>query len=120
MRALYFAVILTALTGAGANAQPPAGYAIGQPERQEVSKSVQIYPNPAADEFVHVHVEHATLTDVKVSMHNIIGNEMNVEKELLDEQTLRIKVKDLAPGYYLIGLNDEKQRLKGVYKFLKL
>ena len=39
---------------------------------------------------------------------------------MLDENTLRIKVKDLATGYYLIGLNDDKQKLKGIYKFLKL
>jgi hypothetical protein len=45
---------------------------------------------------------------------------MRVEKELVDENTLRIKVKDLATGYYLIGLHDDKQNLKGIYKFLKL
>jgi Secretion system C-terminal sorting domain len=119
MRALYFTLILSALIGA-ANAQTPPSAGFGQPERLNVSKSVQIYPNPAEDEFLHVHVEHGNLTEVKVSLHNIIGNEMTVEKELLDEQTLRIRVKDLAPGYYLIGLNDEKQKLKGIYKFLKL
>lgn len=119
MRALYFTVILSALIGAS-NAQTPPNYGFGQAERQDLSKSVRIYPNPAEDEFVHVQVENVDLTEAKVSLHNIIGNEMHVEKEMLDEQTLRIKVKDLAPGYYLIGLNDEKQKLKGVYKFLKL
>jgi hypothetical protein len=65
-------------------------------------------------------VEDVDLSEAKVSLHNIIGNEMRVEKDLLDENTIRIKVKDLAMGYYLIGLNDEKQKLKGIYKFLKL
>ena len=86
----------------------------------ELSKSVQIYPNPAGDEFIHVHIENVNLSEAKVSLHNIIGNEMRVEKDMLDENTLRIKVKDLATGYYLIGLNDDKQKLKGIYKFLKL
>jgi len=118
MKALYLTISLAILIGS-AQAQSPTGD-YSMPERLEVSKSVQIYPNPAEDEFVHVHVEHIDLSGVKVSLHNIIGNEMKVEKEVLDEHTLRIKVKDLATGYYLIGLNDDKQNLKGIYKFLKL
>lgn len=119
MRALYFIVILSAIIGS-AFAQGPSVPVYGQPERTDIAKSVQIYPNPAGDEFVHVHIENVDLSEAKVSLHNIIGNEMRVEKDLLDENTLRIKVKDLATGYYLIGLNDEKQKLKGIYKFLKL
>jgi hypothetical protein len=119
MKALYFTIILSTIIGS-ALAQAPPGNVYGQPERMEISKSVQIYPNPAGDEFVHVRVENVDLSDVKVSLHNIIGNEMRVEKDLLDENTLRIKVKDLATGYYLIGLSDDKQKLKGMYKFLKL
>lgn len=119
MKALYLTIILVTLIGV-AYAQSPSSSDFGLPERLEISKSVQIYPNPAEDEFVHVHVEHIDLSEVKVSLHNIIGNEMKVEKDLLDVHTLRIKVKDLATGYYLIGLNDDKQNLKGIYKFLKL
>lgn len=119
MKALYLFIILTAVIGS-ASAQVPSGYDYGQPERLEISKTVQIYPNPAAEEFIHIRIEHINVAHVKVSLHNIIGNEMRVDKDQLDEHTLRIKVKDLATGYYLIGLNDEKQKLKGIYKFLKL
>ncbi len=119
MKKLYFAVIFSVMMGS-VIAQAPAGNGFGQPERMDISKAVTIYPNPAADEFVHIHVEDVDLSEAKVSLHNIIGNEMRVEKDLLDENTIRIKVKDLATGYYLIGLNDEKQKLKGIYKFLKL
>ncbi|WP_276369721.1 T9SS type A sorting domain-containing protein [Chryseolinea sp. H1M3-3] len=119
MKALYFTLIL-AFTIGSVSAQNPANYDFGQPERLDIGKSVQIYPNPAPDDFIHVRVEHVNLSEAKVSLHNIIGNEMRVEKDLLDENTLRIKVKDLATGYYLISLNDDKQKLKGIYKFLKL
>ncbi len=117
MRSLYFTIILAALLGSfGAQAQ--SGSEIGQAERQEISKSVQVFPNPAA-EFVHVRLEHLNLDNIKVKLHNIIGNEMNVETDKLDEHTLRIKVKDLDAGYYLIALNDDQSKFTGTYKFLK-
>jgi hypothetical protein len=119
MKALYLVIILAISVGM-ARGQTPGNGSFGQPERLDLAKTVKIYPNPAPDEFIHVHVENVDLSEAKVSLHNIIGNEMRVEKDLLDENTLRIKVKDLATGYYLIGLNDDKQQLKGIYKFLKL
>lgn len=119
MKTLYLIIIFATFIGLGA-VQAQSGNDFGQPERLDVAKSVQIYPNPVQDDFLNVSVQHISLEGVKVSLHNIIGNEMKVEKELVDEHTLRIRVKDLATGYYLIGLNDDKQKLKGIYKFLKL
>ena len=119
MRILYLTIILASFaTTLKAQAQADLDFSRG--ERLDLAKSVQIYPNPAADEYIHVKVDHINLAETKVTLHNIIGNEMKVEKDLLDEHTLRIKVKDLATGYYLIGLNDDKHKLKGIYKFLKL
>jgi hypothetical protein len=119
MRSLYILLFFIGMTGT-VYAQTPSDLDFVLPERVETSRSVRIYPNPAADEFVHVRIDHINIAGVKVSLHNLIGNEMRVEKDLVDENTLRIKVKDLAAGYYLIGLNDETQKLKGIYKFLKL
>jgi hypothetical protein len=119
MRILYLTIFLASFAATlKAQTQPEVDFS--RPERFELAKSVQIYPNPAADEYIHVKVDHISLVETKVTLHNIIGNEMKVEKDLLDEHTLRIKVKDLATGYYLIGLNDDKHKLKGIYKFLKL
>ena len=117
MRSFYFTILLATLIGSqGALAQ--SGSEFGQSDRQEISKSVEIFPNPAV-EYVHVRLEHLNLDNVKVKLHNIIGNEMNIETDKLDEHTLRIKVKDLDAGYYLIALNDDKSKFKGIYKFLK-
>jgi hypothetical protein len=119
MRILYLTIILASFAMTlKAQAQTDLDFSRG--ERLDLAKSVQIYPNPAADEYIHVKVDHINLAETKVTLHNIIGNEMKVEKDLLDEHTLRIKVKDLATGYYLIGLNDDKHKLNGIYKFLKL
>jgi hypothetical protein len=59
------------------------------------------------------------VNNLSVTLHNIIGNEIRVETDILDEHTLRIKVKDLDAGYYLLALNDSQSKFKGIYKFLK-
>ena len=87
-------------------------------ERQEIAKNIQIFPNPAMD-YIHVRLESVNFNEVKVSLHNIIGNQMPFESELIDEHEIRIKVKDLDTGYYLLALKDDHAKLQGTYKFLK-
>lgn len=94
------------------------GYDAEQPERNDISKSVHIFPNPAV-EYVHVRLEHVNLDNAKISMHNIIGNEINIETERIDEHEIRIKVKDFDSGYYLLALRDDQAKFRGTYKFLK-
>jgi hypothetical protein len=86
--------------------------------RTEPVKTVQIYPNPAV-EFVNVKFEAPVANKVHISVRNVIGNVMEVETESLDEYEIRIKVKDLATGYYLLSVKDERVNLNSTYKFLK-
>ena len=117
MRPIYFTLILAILISSlGVRAQSDIEFT--QPERQEISKSVQLYPNPAID-FVNVRLEHVSVSNVNVTLHNIIGNEIRIETDIVDEHTLRIRVKDLDSGYYLLALNDSQSKFKGIYKFLK-
>jgi len=90
------------------------------PANQEVdlSKTVHLFPNPAT-EFIEVQFDHFPAADVDLTVHTIIGNELPVESEVIDEHVLRIKVKELAPGYYLLAVKDEKSKFRGTYKFLK-
>ncbi|HET9487577.1 MAG TPA: T9SS type A sorting domain-containing protein [Chryseosolibacter sp.] len=81
-------------------------------------KSVQLFPNPAT-EFVDVKLEQFPAQNVKLTVHNIIGNELQVETEILDEHLIRVKVKDLVSGYYLLAVKDEESNFRGTYKFLK-
>jgi hypothetical protein len=82
------------------------------------SKAIQIYPNPAVD-FVHVRLEKVPAREVTLSVHNIIGNEMSVESEIINDHEIRIRVKELDAGYYLLALKDEDDHYRGTYKFLK-
>lgn len=117
MRLLSFIMILFTLTGA-VMGQAQTSYDAEQPERHDISRAVQIFPNPAV-EFVHIRLDHVNFDKVKVSMHNIIGNEISIETERIDEHEIRIKVKDFDAGYYLLALKDEQSKFRGTYKFLK-
>lgn len=81
-------------------------------------KSVEIFPNPAT-EFINVKFTSPIANKVRFSVHNVIGNTMELESEVIDEHEIRIRLKDLATGYYLISLKDERTNLSSTYKFLK-
>ena len=83
-----------------------------------LTKSVHLFPNPAT-EFVDVKLDQFPADKVSLTVHNIIGNELQVETEILDEYLIRVKVKDLASGYYLLAVKDEESKFRGTYKFLK-
>jgi hypothetical protein len=83
-----------------------------------LTKSVHLFPNPAT-EFVDVKLDQFPAKNVKLTVHNIIGNELQVETEVLDEHMIRVKVKDLVSGYYLLAVKDEESNFRGTYKFLK-
>ncbi len=80
-------------------------------------KSVKIFPNPATD-FLSIKFETPIAKTIKVTLHNIIGNSLDVETEIVDEFEIRMKVKDLPTGYYLLALRDEGNSRSSI-KFLK-
>src|SRR6478609_4085928 len=118
MRTLYILLFAMALTGR-VLAQAPGGFSLEQSgERVETAKAVHLYPNPTT-EFVHIRLESINIDHVKVTMHNIIGNELPIETEKVDDHELRIRVKDFDAGYYLLALRDDQSNFRGTYKFLK-
>ena len=118
MRFVKFVVVLITVFVTGVS------YAQSQPEismtaeRESSPSIVQIFPNPAV-EYVHVKVDDMPASKVKLAVHNILGNEMNIETEIVDEHELRVRVKDLASGYYLLAIKDEESKYRGTFKFLK-
>ena len=76
--------------------------------------SVELFPNPTSD---YLNVEILSLDEVSqigFKIYNILGSPVNVEVEQINGRRYRLNVKDIAPGYYLLSINDEK-----AYKFLK-
>jgi hypothetical protein len=116
MRIFYSAIILLSSLVYMANAQQREDYdpMQGQPD----VKAIQIFPNPAT-EFVHLRFEKIRAQNVSVTVHNIIGNEVKTETEILSEYELRVRVKELDAGYYLLAVKDDAKNSRGIYKILK-
>lgn len=87
-------------------------------ERTHNTQTISVYPNPAV-EYIDINLDHLRADKVKVALFNIIGNELRVESEVMDEHRIRIRVKDFSSGYYLVALRDEQSNFRGTYKFLK-
>ncbi len=94
-------------------------YAHANPiEHKDISKSISLYPNPAT-EFVTIKLGTLEYETTKISVYNILGSEIQVEKERINDHEARIRVKDLASGYYLLAVRDDQLQFKATYKFLK-
>ncbi|MCU0419794.1 MAG: T9SS type A sorting domain-containing protein [Cyclobacteriaceae bacterium] len=82
------------------------------------ARKIELYPNPTTD-FLHVKFDEPQAKRVRVNLHNIIGNALEVEVEIIDDHQLRVKVKDLPTGYYFLALRDADTNNKRSFKFLK-
>jgi hypothetical protein len=82
------------------------------------AKTVQVFPNPAVD-VVSVKFESALAKTAKISLHNIIGNEIQVESEIIGDHEVLLKIKDLPIGYYMITVKQEESNQRSILKFLK-
>ena len=81
-------------------------------------KTVEIYPNPATD-FVNLKFEQPVANKVKLTLHNVIGNSLELESEILSDHEIKVRVKDYPTGYYLISVKDDRLSSAGTFKFLK-
>ena len=79
---------------------------------------ISVYPNPATD-FISVKSDVADLRSARFVLYTIIGNEVAVEPEIADESEVRIRVKDLPSGYYLLAIRNEQSGFRTTRKFLK-
>jgi hypothetical protein len=112
-KTIFFSILMAFLTQ----------FAVGQShdpysaDRTEPGRGVKLFPNPATD-YLSVKFESPQAKTVKITLHNIIGNSLEVESEILDEYEIRLKVKDLPAGYYLLAVK-EQDNTQSAFKFLK-
>lgn len=83
-----------------------------------LTNSVSIFPNPAV-EYLNVKFDEPIAKKALLTIHNVIGNAVDVERENIDEHEIRLRVKDLPVGYYLLAVRDEDSNSRSTIKFLK-
>ena len=91
-----------------------------QSTRTDASDAVRvsIFPNPASD-YVHIRLDDPEAESTKVVMYSIIGSEIPSEREIIDDFELRIRVKDLPAGYYLLSIGSGERNNRISRKFIK-
>jgi hypothetical protein len=81
-------------------------------------KSAQVYPNPATD-YVSIKFEAPIAKTSRLAFHSIIGSSLELEQEAIDDFEIRVKIKDLPVGYYVIAVHDTQNNSRAIYKFLE-
>ena len=87
------------------------------PDRNDLLKSVKLFPNPATD-YLSVKFETPLARTVKMTLHNIIGNTLELESEIVDDYEIRVRVKELPAGVYFLAVRDANSS-QNSFKFLK-
>ncbi len=111
----FFIVVISLLSSQIAFGQAKDDGIFGQ---TDPVKAIQVYPNPTT-EFLTIKFENPIAKKTKFTIHNIIGNEIELEPEIVDEYEVRIRVKDLHEGYYFLAIQNLPAAFKSTYKFLK-
>lgn len=117
VRTVFF-ILALAVIGLSAHAQQKDEMSSSGAPSIDLSKSVSIFPNPAV-EYLNVKFENPIAKKTKLTVHNVIGNVVEVETETIDDYEIRLRVRDLPVGYYLLAVRDEESHSRSTIKFLK-
>ena len=88
---------------------------------QEINEkiSVELYPNPAS-EYINLKIDiNFKLEDYDLSIHSLIGNQMNFNKEIISDNELRIFLDEFNNGYYFLILDNIILDKRKIIKFSK-
>jgi hypothetical protein len=88
---------------------------------QEIKEkiSVELYPNPAS-EYINLKIDiNFKLEDYDLSIHSLIGNQMNFNKEIISDNELRIFLDEFNNGYYFLILDNIILDKRKIIKFSK-
>lgn len=116
VRTLFFLALMGFATSAFAQVDREEASSRGM--AVDFSKSVSVFPNPAT-EYIHIKFEQPIAAKSRVTVHSIIGNAVDVERENIDEHEVRLRIKDLPVGYYLLAVREEETNSGSTVKFLK-
>jgi hypothetical protein len=114
---LFVAILTAGLSDAFAQRQGELDRFSGS-VMTEQPNVVKLFPNPT-DDYIQIEIKNSNLENPKITLYNIIGNEIILDVEEKEDNLYEIMVKDLPSGYYLIAIKDEQTFFRETYKFVK-
>jgi len=87
-------------------------------QEKKIELKLDLYPNPATD-FVIIESNSNNINDFDFQLHSIIGNKVNVSKDIISNRKIRFSVKEISNGYYFIIVANENSKYKKALRFLK-
>jgi hypothetical protein len=118
LRSLLLIVLSLGMISASAQSEGQPGSDLSYGTEAREGAGIKLHPNPTPD-YLYVQLGDFKASDVSLSVHSIIGNELRPEVETISDHEMRVTVKDFAPGYYFLSIRDNVSQYRGVFKFLK-
>ena len=84
---------------------------------ESIAAKIELFPNPVT-EVLNITIE-GNLKKANFTLHNIIGNRIEIKPEKISENQYKINVNGLAAGYYLLMVRDDRNAFSYTHKFLK-
>ena len=86
-------------------------------QEKKIELKLDLYPNPATD-FVIIESNSNNINDFDFQLHSIIGNKVNVSKDIISNRKIRFSVKEISNGYYFIIVANENSKYKKALRFI--
>jgi hypothetical protein len=118
LRSLLLIVLSLGMISAFAQSEGQPGSNLSYGTEQREGAGIKLHPNPTPD-YLYVQLGDFEASNVSLTVHSIIGNELSPEVEPISDHEVRLTVKDFAPGYYFVSIRDNASQYRGVFKFLK-
>jgi hypothetical protein len=96
---------------------------VGIIEMKDLTFNVEAFPNPTT-EFLNIKIsglkETINTSDYKIEFIDLLGKQISLEQNIIDDQTLRIDLKELPEGMYMVNVrNIKSSKLVSTFKITK-
>ena len=88
-------------------------------QESEDKVSFELYPNPASEYINLKFSRNLSLDNHKISIHSLIGNQINFNKENLSDSEIRIYLDEFNKGYYFLIIDNLILDKRKIIKFSK-